>query len=185
MTELAKAHDIRNVPDAGDDHIANGGFRWLDSTEAEVWLLYLEVSRRIAERMNRQLIETSDLSAGEYDILARLSAAPERTLRMSQLAERALYSRSRLTRTVIRMETDGLVKRTPCPDDGRGVFCTLTDPGSVRLAAAAPGHVAEVRQMLFDVLDTGEIAQLGERLLKIARVLRHEEAMSGRLTPDS
>jgi DNA-binding MarR family transcriptional regulator len=135
--------------------------------------------------MNRQLIEDSDLSAGEYDILARLSAAPERTLRMSQLAERALYSRSRLTRTVIRMETDGLVKRTPCPDDGRGVFCTLTDPGFSRLAEAAPGHVTEVRQMIFDVLDAGEIDQLGGLLIKIAQVLRHEEALSGRLVPDA
>jgi len=153
----------------------NETFRWLNPAESRTWLVYLETTRRIAERMHRQLVADSAISAGEYDILARLSDAPERTLRMSELATRAVNSRSRLTHAVARMEADGLVLRTPCPADGRGVLCTLTDSGQARLAAAAPGHVTEVLQMMFNPLTPAEVDQFGDLMAKILQSLRHED----------
>lgn len=149
------------------DHV-----RWLDDTEQGVWRAYLDVSRLLNERLQRQLVNDSDLSLAEYEILVQLSESPQRTLRMAELANRAVHSRSRLTHTVTRMEERGLVRREPCPDDGRGVLCILTDQGFSVLAAAAPGHVEAVRSALFDPLTDQDVAALGGAMDKIRSVLR-------------
>ena len=94
--------------------------RWLDDDEQHVWRSYLDVSRLLNERLQHQLVKDSGLSLPEYEIFVQLSEAPDRMLRMSELAERAVNSRSRLTHTVSRLESRGLVRREPCPDDGRG-----------------------------------------------------------------
>ena len=146
--------------------------RWLAPHEQQVWRAYLDVSRLLNERLNRQLTEDSATSLAEYEILVQLSEHPEQALRMSELADRVVNSRSRLTHTVARMEDRGLVKRTPCAEDGRGVLCTLTDRGYQVIADAAPGHVEAVRTALFDPLDDAEVDALGTALERIREQLR-------------
>ncbi len=94
--------------------------------------------------------------------MVSLSEAPDRTLRMSELAERNRFSRSRLSHAVARMEAEGWIERRECPSDKRGAFAVLTEAGFAVLADAAPGHVEQVRSLLFDNLTDEQINQLGE-----------------------
>src|SRR3954464_3737240 len=119
--------------------------RWLAPGEQEVWRAFLDVSRLLFEQLNRQLSDETGMSLAEYEILVQLSEAPDRRLRMSEVADRVVSSRSRITHTVGRLEDRGLVAREPCAADGRGVGCVLTDGGFPRLEGAAPGHVEMVR----------------------------------------
>lgn len=141
--------------------------RWLTPDEQSVWRAFLDVSRLMTEQMNRQLSEESRMSLPEYEILVALSEAPDRRLRMSELADRVLSSRSRITHTVGRMEERGHVNREACADDGRGVLCVLTDAGFTVLEAAAPAHVEGVRSAMFDPLSAGDVEGLGVALRKI------------------
>jgi DNA-binding MarR family transcriptional regulator len=141
--------------------------RWLTPEEQSVWRAFLDVSRLMTEQMNRQLSDDSKMSLPEYEILVALSEAPDRRLRMSELADRVLSSRSRITHTVGRMEERGHVHREACADDGRGVLCVLTDAGFAELEAAAPGHVESVRRAMFDPLSGSEVESLGVALRKI------------------
>jgi DNA-binding MarR family transcriptional regulator len=146
--------------------------RWLAPEEQAVWRSFLDVSRLITEHMNRQLSDESGMSLPEYEILVALSEAPDRRLRMSELADRVISSRSRITHTVGRMEERGLVYREACLDDGRGVLCVLTDAGFAVLEAAAPGHVETVRSRMFDPLTPADVVALGAALGKIREKLR-------------
>jgi DNA-binding MarR family transcriptional regulator len=126
--------------------------RWLDSEEQRTWRSFLTANRLFFDRIERQLQADSGLPHAYFEILVRLSEAPDRTLRMSDLAASSLSSRSRLSHAVARMEEAGWVRRRACPTDKRGQFAELTDEGFERLDAAARGHVEEVRTLLFDVL---------------------------------
>ncbi len=137
-----------------------------------MWRAYLDVMRLLLDRLQRQLVEDSDLLLPEYEILVQLSEADDHTLRMAQLADMAVSSRSRLTHTVTRMEERGLVRREPCPDDGRGVLCTLTIRGFDTLVDAAPGHVEAVRAAIFDPLTQDDVASLGAAMDRVRAVLR-------------
>ncbi len=147
--------------------------KWLNTEEQAVWRAYLDVTRMVNERLNRQLVEDSQLSLAEYEILVQLSEHPERALRMSELAERAVNSRSRLTHTVVRMEQRGLVQRRPSAEDGRGVMCTLTEAGFDAIDTAAPAHVATVRASILDPLTPELVTALGEALDRIRASLRN------------
>jgi DNA-binding MarR family transcriptional regulator len=146
--------------------------RWLDADEQAVWRAFLDVSRLLFEQLGRQLSDDSGMSLAEYEILVQLSEAPGRRLRMSELADRVVSSRSRITHTVGRMEDRALVHREACADDGRGVLCVLTDAGFAQLEAAAPGHVEMVRTVLFEPLDPADVAGLGVALAKVREQLR-------------
>jgi DNA-binding MarR family transcriptional regulator len=146
--------------------------RWLDDDEQEVWRAYLDVMRLLMDRLQKQVSEDSGLSLGEYEVLVQLSEAPDRQLRMSELAARIVHSRSRLTHTVGRMEKRGLVRREPCEDDGRGVMCILIDAGFDVLVEAAPGHVEAVRQAIFDPLTPDDVRALGVAMHKVRADLR-------------
>ena len=146
--------------------------RWLAPGEQEVWRAFLDVSRLLFEQLNRQLSDETGMSLAEYEILVQLSEAPDRRLRMSELADRVVSSRSRITHTVGRLEDRGLVSREPCADDGRGVLCGLTDAGFARLEAAAPGHVEMVRTVMFDPLEPPDVEHLGVALTKMREKLR-------------
>ncbi len=102
--------------------------RWLDSEQQKVWRVYLDGAARIDAHLDT-VLRPYGLDLGEYEILVRLSEADERRMRMSDLAEAARQSRSRLTHTVARMEKKGLLNRMPCSDDRRGVIAVLTDEG--------------------------------------------------------
>ena len=146
--------------------------RWLDPDEQGVWRAFLDVSRLLFEQLNRQLSDEAGMSLAEYEILVQLSEAPDRRLRMSELADRVVSSRSRITHTVGRMEERGLVLREACADDGRGVLCVLTDAGFAVLEGAAPGHVEMVRTVMFDPLDATDVEDLGAALTKVREKLR-------------
>jgi len=106
-----------------------------------------------------------------YTILAMLSEAPNRTLRMSELAERTWSSRSRLSHAVDRLAEKGWIDRIRCPSDKRGAFAMLTDAGYAVLEAAAPGHVAGVRRHVFDQLTRGQVEALGSISATVAQRL--------------
>jgi DNA-binding MarR family transcriptional regulator len=124
--------------------------QWLSSSEQDVWRRLLSVQCRLRERLDHDLRSECGLSLAEYDVLVQLSEAPGRALRMSELADRLLLSKSGLTRRVDGLVRGGLVIRRPCDDDGRGALAELTPAGWAHLERAAPVHVAGVRRYLFD-----------------------------------
>ena len=127
--------------------------RWLDDDEQRTWRAFLTAQRLLFDRLERQLQRDAGLPHAYYEILVRLSEAPDRTLRMSQLADSSLSSRSRLSHAVARLEAAGWVRRRACAEDRRGAFAELTPQGMAKLEEAAPGHVDAVRADLFDALD--------------------------------
>jgi len=144
-----------------------GDTRWLDDDEQRTWRAFLASTRLLFDRLERQLQRDSGLPMAYYEILVQLSEAPDRTLRMSQLAESSLSSRSRLSHAVARLEEAGWVRRRACPEDRRGAFAELTDAGRAKLDDAARGHVEAVRTDLFDVLTPDQqraLREVGEAL---------------------
>ncbi|MDO8106490.1 MarR family transcriptional regulator [Isoptericola sp. b441] len=141
---------------------------WLTAEQQQWWRAYLTGAARLTEALGRQLERDAGLSLSEYEVMVRLSEAPDRTLRMAELADSLVHSRSRLTHTVARMERRGLVARRACPADGRGINATLTDAGMAALVAAAPGHVRAVREHLVDRLSDDEFRALGRAMAAIS-----------------
>jgi DNA-binding MarR family transcriptional regulator len=151
--------------DEGADSGSDGGdqqTRWLDDDEQRVWRAFMESHLLLFEQFERDLQRTAGLPVGYYEILVRLSEAPDRRLRMSDLAERSQSSRSRLSHAVARLEESGWVRRETCPTDRRGALAVLTDDGFAALEAAAPAHVESVRTHLFDLLDADQLASIRE-----------------------
>lgn len=107
----------------------------------------------------------------DYEIMVRLSESPQRRMRMSELAQVSLSSRSRLSHQIDRMQKAGHVDRQECSDDRRGYFAVLTDAGYAALVAAAPGHVESVRKRIVDVLTPEEFAELGRISQKLVDAL--------------
>lgn len=134
---------------------------WLNSAEQYAWRHYLRGSAQLMEKINKDMLADNDLTLNEYEVLVRLSEAPEHNLRMSLLAENLVHSRSRLTHTVSRLEVMGYVERESCADDKRGVNCILTDKGYKKLEKAAPSHVESVRRHIVDVLTPQEFSEWG------------------------
>ncbi len=135
--------------------------RWLDASQQRDWRAFLLGTTRLFDRLDRDLREEHGLSLPEYEILVRLSEAPDRRLRMAELASSVSHSRSRVTHTVARLEAAGLVTRSACPTDGRGVIALLTDSGFALLADAARTHVEGVRHYLVDPADPDDFAAMG------------------------
>lgn len=147
--------------------------RWLDDTEQQAWRALVGVLLRLPGALERQLVRDAGLTHFEYLVLALLSEAEDRTLRLSHLAAEADASLSRLSHVISRLERRGLVRRTPCPEERRARNAVLTDDGLALVVASAPGHVAEVRRRVFDALTADEVAQLS----RIAdRILGHVDA---------
>ncbi|MDR7273766.1 MarR family winged helix-turn-helix transcriptional regulator [Catenuloplanes atrovinosus] len=136
--------------------------RWLNAEEQRTWRAFLFASRALLETLDRELQHDSGMPHAYYEILVRLSEAPERSMRMSDLASSLASSRSRLSHAVTRLTEQGWVRREDCPTDRRGQLAVLTDRGYEVLAAAAPRHVDGVRAHLFDQLTPEQLTQLGE-----------------------
>lgn len=141
----------------------------LTDLEMSAWRGFLEAHRRVTDVLEAELREHEDLPLAWYDVLVQLSESPTRSLRMQELADAVLLSKSGLTRLVDRMQDHGLVERAPCPDDRRGIMAVLTDAGLDRLRVAATTHVAGVRTHFADLLRPGEAAILSQALTRIAR----------------
>jgi DNA-binding MarR family transcriptional regulator len=148
--------------------------RWLTDEQQATWRAWLTVAELLPRVLDAQLQRDAGLSHPAYVVLAMLSEAPGLSRRMSDLARRANQSQSRLSHTVARLEARGWVRREPAPDDGRGAVAVLTDAGRDVVRAVAPGHVAAVRQALFDPLSPEQTTLLREAL----------EAVVERLDPD-
>ena len=134
--------------------------RWLTAREQHAWRAYLRATQHLQAQLDRELERDVGMPFAYYQILVMLSEAPDRTLRMSDLAERTWSSRSRLSHAVDRLEERGWVARTSCATDKRGAFAALTDIGFEVLRAAAPKHVESVRRHVFDRLTPEQVEQL-------------------------
>jgi DNA-binding MarR family transcriptional regulator len=135
--------------------------RWLTSDQQAAWRSYLLGTTLLMERLDRDLRDKHDLSLPEYEILVRLSESADRSLRMAELADSVKNSRSRITHTIARMERSGLVQRTACPSDGRGVLALLTDAGFATLERASVDHVESVRLALIDIVGDDDLRAIG------------------------
>ena len=143
--------------------------RWLDAEEQRAWRAWLYSTQLLNDRLDRELTRETGISHAYYEILVQLSETEGRALRMSELADRCLSSRSRLSHAVSRLEERGWVRRQVCPEDGRGQLAVLTEEGFAALDAAAPVHVESVRAHLFDQLTPEQVENmrdLGETLLE-------------------
>jgi len=130
--------------------------RWLDPGEMRAWRAFIDGSQRLLEVLNRELSDAHGLSLADYRILVLLSEANSQAMRMSDLADGIVASRSRLTHQIRRLEAAGIVTRQECVDDKRGVLAILTAEGRRRLEAAAPTHLEGVRKHLIDQLGAAE-----------------------------
>jgi DNA-binding MarR family transcriptional regulator len=134
--------------------------RWLDEDEQRTWRAFIEASGLLMDQLDRELQRDAGMPHAYYEILVRLSEQPDRSLRMSELAERSQSSRSRVSHAVARLEESGWVRRESVPDDRRAALAVLTDEGFAALAAAAPGHVEGVRRHLLDRLTPTQVVAL-------------------------
>lgn len=136
--------------------------RWLNADEQIAWRSFVDGFRALIDVLDRQLQADSNLPHTYFEILAPLSEAEGRTLRMSELADAARSSRSRLSHAVARLEERGWVRRLNCPTDRRGQLAQLTDEGFAVVEAAAPSHVDAVRRYLIDRLSPEQLKAMGE-----------------------
>ena len=134
--------------------------RWLDDDQQQAWRQLAAVMLKLPSELDRQLQRDAGLSHFEYWVMALLSEADARRLRLSDLAAQANASLSRLSHVVTRLERRGWVRRAPSPDDARTTLAVLTDDGLAQVTAAAPGHVEAVQQLVFDALDREDVADL-------------------------
>jgi DNA-binding MarR family transcriptional regulator len=142
--------------------------RWLDADERAAWLSLAGVMTLLPSALDAQLQRDAGLSHFEYMVLAMLSEQQSRTMRMSDLAALTNGSLSRLSHVARRLEGQGFLRREACREDGRATNAVLTDAGHAKVVATAPGHVATVRRLVFDVLtpaQRGQLRTIGDRIL--------------------
>jgi DNA-binding MarR family transcriptional regulator len=129
------------------------------------WRAFLRAHAQVIRRLERELAAEQGMALTDYDVLVQLAGADQRRLRMSELADRLLLSRSGVTRLVDRLVADGLVERVTCDDDRRGQWASLTDAGLRRLRDATPTHLRGITRHFLDRLSPDELATL-ERMLE-------------------
>lgn len=134
--------------------------RWLSQSESRAWRAFIMATQLLMDQLDRELQEASGIPHAYYAILVTLSEQPERSLRMTEIADRLRFSKSRLTHAIGRLEERGWVERAACPTDRRGAYAVLTEAGFAALASMAPAHVAGVRRHLFDRLTAEQVEQL-------------------------
>lgn len=140
----------------------------LTPVELDAWRVFLRAHARVTRVLDAELTAECDLPLGEYEVLLHLSQAPGMTLRMTDLAERVVLSRSGLTRLADRLEREGLIRRESCPADARGTNAVLTGKGRLRLLKAGSVHLRGVREHVTSLLSDEELATLGELLGRLA-----------------
>lgn len=150
--------------------------RWLDETEERAWRGFLRMSWLLDAAIGRDLARDSGLSHADYAVLVPLSEAPGQRLRMNDLARGILWSKSRLSHQIGRMEARGLVTREGCAGDARGTFAVLTPDGLRAIQDAAPGHVESIRRHLISRLAREQVEALAGITGTVVEHL-HAEAM--------
>ena len=144
---------------------------WLSAEQQRIWRSFLGGITVLQDQLDRDLRTHHDLSTAEYEILVRLSEAPNRTIRMAELAAAVSHSRSRVTHTISRLERDGIVQRDSCAADGRGVNAVLTDHGFSVLEKAAHTHVRGVHDYLIENATPEELEALGSIMDRVIATL--------------
>jgi len=147
--------------------------KWLNPREMKAWRSYIIASRRLLEALDADLYG-HDLSMADYEVLAQLSDAPDRRMRMSELAENAMLSKSRLSHRMKVMEKAGWVRRELCSEDKRGSFAVMTEKGWRAIVKAAPDHVASVRNRFVDNLNVKDQEELAKIFDRVSSKLRDE-----------
>ncbi|OZC59739.1 MarR family transcriptional regulator [Rhodococcus sp. 06-621-2] len=156
--------------------------QWLDESEAAAWVPLVSAVMWLPTALDIQLVRDAGLSHFEYGVLSGLSMQADRSLRLRDLARSANSTLSRLSKVVDRLSDQGWVERRPDPEDGRCTQAVLTEAGWDKVAAAAPGHVNRVRELIFDRLTRAEVKQLGVIVSKISGAVGPDGASSGKLT---
>jgi len=136
--------------------------KWLSEDEQATWRAFLHATTLLEDHLDRQLQRDAGMPHMYFALLIVLSEAPGRRMRMTELAEQAKITRSRLSHAVARLEGNGWLRRESCPSDRRGQVAVLTDAGFEELVRTAPGHVAAVRSAIFDRLTPEQTERLGE-----------------------
>ncbi|MFC9604830.1 MarR family winged helix-turn-helix transcriptional regulator [Streptomyces niveus] len=148
------------------------GPHWLSAEEQSVWQAYLQATTLLEDHLDRQLQRDAGMPHIYYALLVHLARAPHHRMRMTRLAQNAKITRSRLSHAIARLERHGWVRREDCPSDKRGQNAILTAEGEEVLRRSAPGHVAAVRQAIFDRLGPEQVTQLGEIMRVLAEGLQ-------------
>lgn len=156
------------------DNAHTDAVRWLSDVEQAAWRGWIDASRRVLAATDRQLKTDAGLTTDDYEVFVRLSEADDNRLRMSDLANSVTNSPSRISQRIDRLSRDGLVERVRCETDARVWWVALTDAGRAKLAATAPGHVAEVRNVFIDRLSPDEVAALAKILPRLADSLEND-----------
>jgi DNA-binding MarR family transcriptional regulator len=143
------------------------------AAQLHVWASFLRYHAQVVDLLEDELREEVGMPIAWYDVLAQLAAAPEGRLRMQELADAVVLSRSGLTRLVDRIESAGLVERASCPSDRRGTFATITDEGRARLEEARPVHRAGIARHFVAHLQRADIAALGDGFDALLRGIHH------------
>ena len=136
--------------------------RWLTEEEQRAWRGLLLMTSQLNARMNRQLLQDYGISLADYEVLVALSEAPEGQLRVFEVADALAWEQSRVSHQLARMQRRGLVARQDCASDARGAFAVLTAAGRAAIERAAPAHVEQVRQLVFDELSHEQVSALTE-----------------------
>ena len=136
--------------------------RWLTEEEQRAWRGLLRMNRQLNARMNRQLQDEYGISLADYDVLVVLSEAPEGRLRVFEVTDALAWEQSRVSHQLARMQRRGLITREGCATDARGAFAVLTAAGRAAIERAAPAHVEQVRQLVFDELSHEQVSALTE-----------------------
>jgi DNA-binding MarR family transcriptional regulator len=138
------------------------GLGRLTEEQVTAWRGFLQAHAVLTRKLEADLLAEHQLPLASYDVLVQLVEAPDRRLRMTELAQRVLISRSGLTRLVDRLEREGLVRREACDDDARGLFAVLTEAGFQRLRRASPTHLRGVATYAINRLDDAQVAALSD-----------------------
>ncbi|HTU73582.1 MAG TPA: MarR family transcriptional regulator [Trebonia sp.] len=145
--------------------------RWLDEDERRCWLALMSLLLRLPSALDGQLQRDAEISNFEYQVMAGLSEAPDLTMRISDLAILAGGSLPRMSQVIARLEKRGWVRRTPDPGDGRYTLAILTADGWAKVSSAAPGHVENVRRLIFDPMTKAQPRQLTDIARRILRAI--------------
>jgi DNA-binding MarR family transcriptional regulator len=156
--------------------------RWLNDEEKRAWTAFTTAHALLYRRLEQRLKRRHGLSGLRYEILVRLSGAPDREMRMAELAGALVNSKSGLTYQIGQLQKSGLVRRRTCPGDERAVYAVLTEEGTALLEQAAPGHVTMVRELLFHVLTPDQVRALADGLGEAVRRMTDDHGKAGRPT---
>ena len=159
--------------------------KWLNAEQQDAWKRFIAVVELLPGVLDSQLRRDAGLTHYEYFLMAMLSEAPERTLRMTALATRTNATLPRLSHVVRRLEDRGLVERFPCPEDGRATNARLTETGWDKVVETAPGHVENVRRNVIDALTAEQVAHLAEVAEAILERIDPHGTMSPRTATSS